>query len=237
MSKFTVFKILVVIALLVIAFNLFSKKLPLTETNQTNVTNPIIVPTNITFQGKTISMNVPAVDNEGNGVATTLKVGSRLGTGKVLVDVNQLLFWVDTQYSIRTAQRVAQNVTGMDISNVDLVYSIETNASVIEGPSAGAALAVATIAALQNKTLNESVMITGTIDSDGIVGSVGAIFAKAKASKDIGAKLFLVPEGQGVQTSYKPVQNCEKIGPVTFCTTDYKTEKIDISKDVGITVK
>jgi uncharacterized protein len=236
MNRFNIFKILVIVVLLVVVFNLFNKNLPKTGVNNT-VTNPITVPSNVTSQGRVISMNVPAVDNEGNGVATQLKVEIKPGTGKVLVDVNQLLFWVDTQYSIRTAQRVAQNITGADISNIDLIYSIDTNASVIEGPSAGAALTIATIAALENKTLNDTVMITGTINPDGTVGPVGAIFAKAKASKDIGAKLFLVPEGQGVQTNYKPVQKCENIGLVTFCTTDYKTEKVDISKDAGITVK
>jgi uncharacterized protein len=241
MNKFTLFKTLIIICLLFIAFGIFEKS-PRMESDKIKLTdtttpNPIITPTNVTFQGRVISMNVPAVDNEGNGVATALKVESRPGDGKVLVDVNQLLFWVDTQYSIRTAQRVAQNITGVDVSKVDLIYWIETNASVIEGPSAGAALTVATIAALENKGLNDSVMITGTINPDGTVGLVGAIFAKAKASKDIGAKLFLVPEGQGMQTNYKPVQSCEKIGPVTFCTTDYKTDKVDISKDVGITVK
>jgi len=80
-------------------------------------------------------------------------------------------------------------------------------------------------------------MITGTINPDGSIGPVGGILAKAKASKDIGTKLFLVPEGQGVQMNYKPVQNCEKVGPVTFCTTDYKSEKVDISKDAGITIR
>lgn len=184
-----------------------------------------------------LSMNIPAVDNEGNGVITKLFVEAKHGKGRALVDINQLLFWVDTQQSIRIAKFVAQNVTGVDISNVDLIYSIETNASIIGGPSAGAALTIATIAVLENKTINPKVMITGTIDYDGSIGQVGEILAKARASRNAGAEIFLVPLGQAVQNYYKPIRSCEKFGPVTYCTTEYKVEKIDISKEVGIEVK
>jgi len=194
-----------------------------------------IAPTNFTFHG--VSMNVPAVDNEGNGVTTILMVESKPGRGGTLVDVDQLLFWVDTQNSIRIAKKVAQDYTKLDLSNIDLIYSVETNASVIGGPSAGAALTVATIAILENKTLNPEVMITGTISSNGYIGPVGEIVAKAKAAKDIGATVFLVPKGQAVQTYYRPEERCEKIGPITYCTTEYKAEKVDVSKDAGIDVK
>ena len=184
-----------------------------------------------------VTINVPAVDNEGRGAIVKLKIQTIPGEGRTLVNVDNLLFWVDTQFSIRVAKFVAENITNLDLSNIDLIYTIETNASVIEGQSAGAALTVATVAALQNKSLNENVIITGTVNPNGRIGAVGGIFSKAKASKEMGATLFLVPRGQGTQVSYKPEQKCEKIGPVTFCSTEYKETKIDISKDVGIEVK
>lgn len=182
-------------------------------------------------------IKVPAVDNEGRGVVTNLIVEAIPGNGKVLVNINNLLFWIDTQYSIRVAEKVAENFTKINLSNIDLSYTIETNASVIEGQSAGAAITIATIAALQNKTLNRSVMITGTINPDGTIGEVGGIVAKAKAAKDVNVTLFLVPSGQGVQTNYKPVQKCEKIGPITYCTIEYTEERIDITKEAGIEVR
>ncbi|RLI98444.1 MAG: hypothetical protein DRP00_01925 [Candidatus Aenigmatarchaeota archaeon] len=194
-----------------------------------------IVLTNFSFPK--VSLKIPAVDNKGNGVVTTLKVEAKPGEGRTLVNIDQLLFWIDTQHSIRLAKRVAENVTGIDLSHVDLVYAIETNASIIEGPSAGAAITVATIAAIENRTINESVMMTGTINHDGTIGPVGGIVAKAKAAKDVGAKLFLVPEGQAVQTYYEPEQHCEKFGFITYCTTEYKPKKIDVGKEVGIEVK
>jgi uncharacterized protein len=231
----------VVIALLVLVFliifsNVFLSQVK-TEITKTSTIKPTTTTTVFTIPHRGVALKVPAVDNEGNGVVTTLLVEAQPGQGRVLTDINNLLFWVDTQYSIRIAQRVAQNITKINVSNVDLVYAIETNASLIEGPSAGAALTIATIAALENKTLNQSVMITGTINPDGSIGPVGGVEEKAKASKDVGATLFLVPEGQGTEVSYKPVQKCEKIGPITYCTVTYKTEKTDISKSAGITVK
>jgi len=185
----------------------------------------------------TVYLKLPAVDNEGNGVITLLRVEITPGTGKVLTDINNLFFWVDTQNSIRTAQRVAQSITGIDLSKYDLTYSVETNASLIGGPSAGAALTVATIAAAQNKTINENVMITGTINSDGSIGPVGEVLAKAKAAKDVGAKIFLVPEGQATQSYYNPVQKCDQIGSFNYCTIEYQQEKVDINKDAAINVK
>jgi uncharacterized protein len=199
-----------------------------------NVSKEIYI-SNITR--RIVELKVPAVDNEGRGVATNLIVELKPGEGRVLVDVNQLLFWVDTQYSIRVAKTVAQNLTKIDLSKFDLIYAIETNASIIGGPSAGAALTVATVALLENKSLNPEVMITGSINPDGSIGQVGEIIAKAKASKDVGAKIFLVPQGQGIQINYKPVKECKKIGPITYCSIEYEEERIDVGKEIEIEVR
>ncbi len=183
-----------------------------------------------------VSIYAPAVDNEGNGVATTLSVQLIPGRGRILTNINNLLFWVDTQQSIQTAKSVAENLTKVNMSNMDVIYSIDTNATVIEGPSAGGALTVATVAALKNKPLNASVMMTGTINPDGTIGPVGGILAKAKAAKDIGATLFLVPEGQGIQTTYVPKQTCEQVGSFTLCTTEYVKQTVDTRQTIGIQV-
>lgn len=184
----------------------------------------------------TVYLKIPAVDSQGRGVTTVLFVEARAGSGKLLVDVNQLLFWIDTQYSMQIAKKVAEQYTKVDLSKIDLAYRIETNASIIEGPSAGAAISIATIAIVLNKQLNNSVMITGTINPDGSIGPVGGIVEKAKAAKEEGAVLFLVPEGQSIQTTYKPEQKCQRVGGWTVCTTEYKRETIKVS-DVGIEVK
>jgi len=218
--------LIVVVSLLSLTTKPVSNITAITQTTTTTVP-PTIFKT---------SLSVPAVDAQGNGVATKLVVEAKQGTGRVLVDVNQLLFWIDTQFSIQTAKKVAQQVTGLDLSETDLTYSIETNATLIEGPSAGAALAIATIAAAQGKHLTSDVMITGTINPDGTVGSVGGIVAKAKAAKDIGATLFLVPSGQGSQTNYVPEQSCTQTGAFTVCSITYKPSTTNVMQVSGVNV-
>lgn len=183
-----------------------------------------------------IELNLVAVDQNGNGVSTPLIVEAKPGNGKALTNVDKLLFWIDTQYSIQVAKAVAENVTKINASNYDLIYSIETNATIIGGPSAGAALTIATIAALKNEKIRNDVVITGTIEEDGTIGEVGGILEKAKAAKEIGANLFLVPKGQGEQTFLKPEESCIRRANFIFCETVYKQVTVNIGKDVGIAV-
>jgi uncharacterized protein len=182
------------------------------------------------------SVKIPAVDEEGNGVITAIHVQAVPGSGRVLANIDKLLFWVDTQNSIRRATQVAEKVRGINVSRYDLVYTIQANASVIGGPSAGAAITVATIAALENRSVNQSVMITGSVNHDGTIGPVGGILEKAQASAMAGAQTFLVPLTQSVQTVYKTRQYCEKIGWADFCTTETYPVKVDIKSDVDIGV-
>ncbi len=183
------------------------------------------------------TINLVAIDNSGNGVAMPLKVQKRAGYGETLININNLVFWFDTQQSIQTARSVAENITGVDASGINLVYMIDANATMVEGPSAGAALTIATIAALENKSPSTTVMITGTINPDGTIGQVGGILEKAAAAKQAGAKLFLVPEGQGTENRLQPVENCTVQDYFTYCTTRYRQITTDISSAAGITMK
>jgi uncharacterized protein len=180
---------------------------------------------------------VPAVDQEGNGVATVLEVRIVPGARRALVDIDKLLFFTDTQNSIRVSRAVSENITGADLSLYDIIYSIQANASVIEGPSAGAAMTIATIAALTDQEVDPDVMITGTINPDGAVGQVGAIMPKALAAKDIGAEIFLVPPGQSEQTVFENVETCEIIGITRVCDIERIPKKVDIEEEAGITVE
>lgn len=221
--------ILIFILLAVLILFTQMKNLQITPESNTSVTIP-------TFQSSIVKINVPAVDENGKGVSTALVVEAKPGEGRVLTDINHILFFTDTQNSIQIARDVAQNITGVNTSRIDLFYEIETNASVVGGPSAGAALTVATVAALENRTPNSSVMITGTIEPDGSIGPVGAIEEKANASREAGAVLFLVPIGQGIQTTYTPVKRCTQTDSWTYCEIRYVAQETNVSS-IGIQVK
>ncbi len=185
----------------------------------------------------TVEMKLPAVDTNKSGVVTTLKVTAKPGTGRTLVDIEGLLFWADTQQSIRTARQVAANITKIDINAVDLIYTIKAQASLIGGPSAGAALTIATIAALQGKKPEGDIMMSGAINHDGTIGPVSEILEKAKAAKESGATLFLVPLLQGKEVVYETVEHCEKYGGVEFCTQETQPKRVDVTKEAGIEIK
>jgi uncharacterized protein len=102
--------------------------------------------------------------------------------------------------------------------------SVEIQA--IDGPSAGAATTVATIAALMDKIVKKNVIITGTINEDGSIGPVGGIFQKAQAASEAGAELFFVPDGQSVLTMYREV--VRKRGSFQFVT--YEPVIVDLNK-------
>lgn len=193
----------------------------------------VMIDKNVSFA----SIMVPAIDQNGKGVATILDVQAGPGHGRTLTNIDRLLFWTDTQNSIRTARYVAENITGANMSNFDLIYTIKANATVIEGPSAGAALTVATVAALTKTEINTTVMMTGTINHDGTIGPVSDILEKAKAAKTIGAKTFLVPLSQSSEVTYEENKYCEQIGWSQICTIEQIPRKVDISEQAGIDVR
>lgn len=185
----------------------------------------------------TASTIVPAVDEAGGGVLTYISVDIIEGTGRTLANIDNIFFFVDTQNSIRTAQKVAKEVTGFDLSQNDLVYTITADASVIEGPSAGAAIAVAIIdATLPDQQAREDVMITGTILPDGRIGKVGKVLEKAFTAKDNGATLFLVPRGTSLPASftYEREKTCSLVDGVEFCETEYVKKQVN---ELGIQVE
>lgn len=191
----------------------------------------------LTFEEKTISTKVVAIDNNGKGVTADLITEIRPGSGLVLVNINDLLADINTQYSARLAAQVAKNFTGYDLSDVDVIFNIKAKANVIGGQSAGSAMAISVISALTNKTLRDDVIITGSVLEDGRTGEAGSVKEKAKAAKDAGAKIFLIPYGLGSEShNYKKVKRCGKIRRYDYCEIIYEEEKINISDELGIQI-
>jgi len=131
------------------------------------------------------------------GVVLKVRVDLRAGRGDIYVNTNPRI-GIDLQSSVRTAVDVAGRLVNVNVSRYDyVVYVIgEREVDVVDGPSAGLAITLAIISALEGKQLPSDVYMTGTINLDGSVGQVGGVLAKALAAAEHGAKLFLVPPGQ-----------------------------------------
>ena len=209
---------------------------PAESEQQEKQTSDVITPSQFIISQNAKTLKVPAVDNQGKGVPVRLRVEANQGTGRILVDVESLFFFVDTQNSVRNARNVAAKISGLDPSKHDVLYVVEANASAIGGPSAGAALTIATVAALKNLTLRDDVMITGSINHDGTLGPVSGIIEKATAAKQVGAVVFIVPLTQGIEVTYETQRYCEKIGPAEVCTVEQIPKKVSVEQEVGIKI-
>lgn len=157
------------------------------------------------------------------------------GTGHVFVDTNPYT-QVDLQGSARLAAMVASDILGIDEKAYDFYYIIDISSPIIGGPSAGGALTVATIAAINKWPLKPNVVMTGTINPDGSIGPVGGIPFKLKAAAAKNAVLFMIPEGQSNVT----VINTSTRSRGALIISDEKEETVDViklGKELNVTVK
>lgn len=154
------------------------------------------------------SANIVAVRSNGTGIVAKLTVETSSGNGSIWVDTRTLIGF-NFQHADITAVTAAARLAGVKldddgegIANTGVHFIVSSGQEVkiqaVEGPSAGAAAAVITYAAIENKTVNENVVITGTISEDGSIGIIGGVAAKAQAAEKRGKDMLLVPEGQYV---------------------------------------
>lgn len=172
-----------------------------------------------------------------SGVATQLKVALIPGDGSVYLSIDPLSE-LDMQSSLKVASLIANFISGFELSNYSVLVRIHSSTPIVGGPSAGAALTTALLALFTNSTLNESVVVTGMIMPDTLVGPVGGIPEKLEAAASVGAKLMVIPAGQRVSVSLKtgsPVDVVEagrRLGVVVVeASTIY-----DVLKYFGISV-
>jgi len=175
-------------------------------------------------------VNIVAVTSRGTGILSKAEVEIREGKGRVLFSVNPFVE-PDTQYSAETAKRVAEAFTGKSCENKDIIYTIKAGQSrLVGGPSAGAALALASIAAIEHKNLRDDVAITGTIQENGGIGQIGGVVQKATAAAKNGIKIFLVPRGQSKGVFYEKKTTERRGYGLVFQRTYYEPVEVDLNK-------
>lgn len=181
-----------------------------------------------TFQG-TRSAAAKVVGASGSkGIVGEVKVTIEPGTGEVLVATAPYVK-ANTQASARLAKNVAEAYTGVSLRNKDVTYSFDVSSGLVGGPSAGAAMTLATIAAIQGKEVRQNAVVTGTITRSGRIGRVGGIPVKAQAAGREGLEAFLVPEGQATRINYRPVVERERSGFFVYRDVEYRRHVFSIS--------
>ena len=162
---------------------------------------------------------VAVTSGESRGVVIDITVIVTPGDGKVFVSTTPFTE-IDMQGSAQLAALTACDLLGLDFTKHDFFYIVNADTPIVGGPSAGAVMTIATIAALKHLTINETVFMTGMIYPDGLIGPVGGIPYKLEAAAKNGAKIFLIPKGQRIVT----VEERKEIkkGPFIFITTNLK---------------
>ncbi|MEK6835895.1 MAG: S16 family serine protease [Nanoarchaeota archaeon] len=196
----------------------------------------ISLPINTTLLKSTT--NVIAVDQNRQGLLGKVEVEITQGNGKILINTNPFLE-PDTQFSANIAALVASNITGINLEDKNIIYDFDINGTVVGGPSAGASMTLATIAALQNKQL-KNIGITGTILPNGEIGQVGAVIEKGEAVANNNLELYLIPAGETIFRYYEPQTTKRKVGNLVITSTRFVPKEINVieyfEKEYGLKV-
>ncbi|MEM7826658.1 MAG: S16 family serine protease [Candidatus Aenigmatarchaeota archaeon] len=147
-----------------------------------------------------VTMYVPAVENvdgKQRGVLAVLHTSIRPGNGHIFVDTLPLTE-IDTQAGARMAREAVESILDIDLYEYDLFFVIRSDAPVVGGPSASGAMAAGIVASLLNLSIDTSVVMTGTINTDGSIGHVSGLIEKAQAVAEHNGTIFLIPEGQRI---------------------------------------
>ncbi|MBU1198046.1 hypothetical protein KJ765_06080 [Candidatus Micrarchaeota archaeon] len=200
-----------------------------------NSNEPAPSPEPISF----VRMPLPAVSRSGVGALAVLELRLTNGEGNVYYqfDERNPLTNPDTQYSLRTALDVGKQLSGVSaISSYDLYFSLSADSEVVGGESAGAAMAVGTLALFRGESLRDDVLITGSVSPDGSIGRVGRILEKALVARESGFSEILVPVGEKLQPQNKQVCQNEVIDDTYYQTCTTQRVVIDVASETGMKV-
>ena len=145
-------------------------------------------------QGHIYLLAVKEAGNVYDGSIADLYLEIKPGSGRVFMETFPLSK-LDTQISTRFAKEISCDYLDFDCDNYDFFYTIRSEASIVGGPSASAAIAVLTTAMLDGVEVREDIAITGTINSGGLIGPVGGLRAKVDAAAEKDIRKVLVPKG------------------------------------------
>lgn len=197
----------------------------------------LILPTSAQFENaQKAEIKAVAVTSgeEPEGVVINISVVVTPGDGKVYVSTTPYTE-IDMQGSAQLAALTACDLLGIDFTNYDFFYTVEAEAPIVGGPSAGGVMTVATVAALKGLEIREDVYMTGMIYPDGYIGPVGGLKYKLEAAARNGGKIFLIPEGQRI--TYIPEQKVKRVGIISYITTEYKElDLVEHGKELGVDV-
>lgn len=95
--------------------------------------------------------------------------------------------------SVFNAASVIRKVSGIDVGSYDIHVNV-IGGGLIDGPSAGLAVVLAMLSAIQKKPARQDVAVTGEVSIQGRVKQVGGIPEKIYGARQAGMRKVLLPE-------------------------------------------
>lgn len=122
--------------------------------------------------------------------------------------------------SVFNAASVVRKLTGKDIADYDIHVNI-VGGGRIDGPSAGTAILLAIISAIEERPIRQDIAITGEISIQGRVKPVGGVFEKIYGARQAGIRQVFVP----MDNAKDVPRDC---GKVEVTTVDRVEEILDL---------
>lgn len=158
----------------------------------------------------------------------------RPGSGSVFLDSFPATR-IDTQVSARMANEIACEKSHYGCSLYDFFYTIRAEASTIGGPSAGAAITILTLSALEDAPLKDKLAVTGAISSGGIIMPVDGIKEKVDAADRNGYDLVIIPKlaiSPEINDTNSTNKTTDFFKPLV--NSDFKDNKINIFEAITL---
>ena len=173
-----------------------------------------------------------------SGSVIDLNLEIKPGTGKTFVNLNTI-GETDTQISIINSRKIACNLFDLDCANYDFYYTFEGSTLILKGPSASSAIAILTTKTMKNEKIDPSIVITGSLNSGGIIGNVGGVDKKIEVAFNNGFSKVLIPEFSLYNSTNSQLFNIEVIPIIDIIDAynnfnsqnyEFKTPNINNSK-------
>lgn len=124
--------------------------------------------------------------------------------------------------SVFNAASVVRKVTGESLADWDVHVNV-VGGGLIDGPSAGAAVVLAIISAVQERPVRQDIAVTGEISIQGRIKPVGGVYEKLHGARRSGIRCVLVPESNALELPKKipgitavPVRTIEEAMEIAF---------------------
>lgn len=151
------------------------------------------------------------------------------GNGDIFVNANPLKE-IDTQLSITNGHDIACELFELDCSNYNFYYNFIGTSSILKGPSATASIAILTGKTLNQEKIPQDITMTGSLNSAGVIGTVGGIEEKITLAKNQGYNKVLIPQLAAVQSNQTNIE-IVKVLDIVEAYNQFEGEQLTLTQE------